>query len=465
MTAVTFVGANAGVSGNNAPLAPTIHASAVAADAMVLYATIRNTSAVVATPAGWEPMLADGNVLIAGRYHSGAESAPSVTFTGGAAGDDTLAQIAVFRNVALDAAALGIRAALTNASAQNVALPGPFTPDRDGSLILAAAHKQDDWTGAAALAGCTEIGETVSTAGTDAAQVWDYRIDTTAAATPAGPFAITGGASAASKGLILALPQRAYISVIEQDVFPPRVLVTVSNVIVGDQVAIYRVVGGERTLIRAGSTDAAIDVAFLRVDAELPFGVPVSYVAVVEGQEVASASVVYTLPGGRVALSDAISGASAEAVVGAWPERRYDRQGTVLRPGGRNVVVLDEVGQFESDIELLTETDAQRVSMVDLFRSATAGIVQLRSPDASVYLGVDCFLAVLGFSERRFSQDGSDPRRLWTLRVAEVDGWAPALESTGFTYADLEAAYTGLTYATLASDYATYLALAQADLS
>jgi len=278
---------------------------------------------------------------------------------------------------------------------------------------------------------------------------------------------VTGGVSAVSKGFVLGINAAPAIAVLPQDVYPPRNLITVTGLTVGDQVAIYRVALGERVLIRAGSTDSATDPAFLRVDAELPFGTPVYYVAVVEDMEIASPSVIYTLPGGKVALSDAISGDAAEVVIGAWPEKAWDRDASVMRPGGRNVAVLQEVGQFESELELLTEADSSRENLTALLRSATNGIVQLRAPDVILYPGVDSFLVVLAFAERRFSQDGSDPRRLWRLTVAEVTGWAPELEATGFTYADLEAAYTGLTYANLAADYAgrTYLDLAQADLS
>lgn len=464
MTAATFVGANAGVTGNNASLAPTIHASAVAGDAMALYATIRNTAAVVVPPAGWAPLYQDGNVAVYCKEHSGTESAPTVTFTGGSAGDDTLAQIAVLRTVALDSASLGVKVGQTNSSAQNIALPSALTPNRNGSVVLVFGWKQDDWTSVATLSTMTEIGETIATAGSDAGQVWDYRIDTTAAATPAGPLTVTGGTSQISKSVLLALPQKAAITVDEQDVFPPRVLVSVTNVIVGDSVIIYREVAGERTVIRGGSTEA-IDTAVLRVDAELPFGVPVTYIASVNGVEYSAAATAYDVPGGKVALTDAVTGDAAEVVIWAWPDRRYVRQSTAFKVGGRNTVVSQPLRQFEGSATFYTETQSAGDNLLSLLKDATSGIVQVRAPDVVTYDRVDCFIAVTNVTERRLSQDGSDPRRLYDVDFFEVEGWAPALEAQGFTLQDLADAYVGLTLADLAADYATLLLLAQADLS
>jgi hypothetical protein len=460
MTAVTYVGADAGVSGDNASLQPTIHASAAAGDLMLLFASIRNSGAAAVKPAGWEVLIAGSGALF-WRVHSGSESAPTVTFSGGSAGDDTLAQVGVFRTAA--PVITGVNSSRTNVSAQDVLLPGAQTPDRDNSLVLVLAQKHDDWTSVATLAGMTEVGETTSVAGNDAGQVWDYRIDTTAAATPAGPLVVTGGAGAVSRSFLISLAQQAFVTVAEQDAWPPRVLVSVTNLVVGDSVEVYRVVGGARTLVRAGADDSVADVSFLRVDAELPFGVPVSYVAVVSGAEYATSPVTYTLPGGKVALSDAVGGLSAEVVVRAWPERAYDRQSSTFRTGGRNVVVAGDLAGYTAAVELYLEATSTRDTLFTLLDNATEGIIQIRQPGG--YDGVDSYVAVLSAAERRFSQDGTDDRRIVALDVVEVESWAPSLEARGFTLQDLADLYTGLTLADLAGDYSTLLVLAQADLS
>lgn len=253
------------------------------------------------------------------------------------------------------------------------------------------------------------------------------------------------------------------ITVQTQDAWPPRVLVSVTSILVGDSVAIYRVVGTDRTLVQNGSTVSVTDVSFLRVDAELPFGTPVSYVAVINNDETDSAPITYTLLGGKVAVSDAISGLAAEVVIWAWPEKGYNRQATVFQPGGRNVVVAGDFGQFEADVTLYTDASSSAENLRAVLAAATQGIVQIRQPGG--YDGIDCHAAVTAYAERRYSQDGSDEKRLHVLHLVEVDGWAVALSAAGFTYQDLADTYAGLTYANLNADYPTYLALAQGDFS
>jgi hypothetical protein len=253
------------------------------------------------------------------------------------------------------------------------------------------------------------------------------------------------------------------LTVISQNVWPARTLVAVSGLSIGDSVAIYRVVSGARTLVQNGSTVSVTDVAFLRVDAELPFGVPVYYVAVINNDETDSAPVVYTLTGGKVALTDAISGLAAEVVIWAWPNKRRPRQATVFKPGGRNVVVSGPMGQFEADVEVYTETTSSAENLVDLLDGATQGIIQVRQ--AGPYDDIDCHAVVTDHTPRRYAQDGSDQKRIHALHLVEVSGWASALAATGFTYQDLSDTYVGLTYANLSADFATYLLLAQGDFS
>lgn len=254
------------------------------------------------------------------------------------------------------------------------------------------------------------------------------------------------------------------ITAVEQDTYPPRVLVSVTDLNLGDSIQLYRVVGGERTLVRAGEDDSVSDPAFLRVDAELPFGVPVTYTALVNDEhEFSVGPTTYTLPGGKVALSDAISGSSAEAVIRAWPEKNYYRQASRFKVGGRNVVVLGDLGMFEGEIELYVETTSSRDNLFALLESATQGIVQLRQMGG--YDGVDSYVAVIGVGERRYSQDGSDQRRTFVLDVSEVESWAPALEATGYTLQDIADAYDGLTLNDLAGDFDTLLDIAQGDFS
>jgi hypothetical protein len=250
----------------------------------------------------------------------------------------------------------------------------------------------------------------------------------------------------------------------EQDSYPPRVLVTVTGLTLGDDVEVFRQVAGQRTALRAGAAADVGDTSFLVLDAELPFGTSVAYVAVVNSStEYATANHTYVLPGGKVVVSDAISGAAAEVVILAWPAKVRERAAASFRlASGETVVVSGPRPMFTGRIDLFVDTDGARVALDQLLSTATSNTVQIRQPGG--YADVDCYVAVLTDEVRRFSQDGSDPRRVFSLEVAEVVGWAPDLEALGYTYQDLADVYAGLTYNDLAGDYATYLQLAQAEL-
>jgi hypothetical protein len=232
------------------------------------------------------------------------------------------------------------------------------------------------------------------------------------------------------------------IDATEQDSWPPRVLVAVTGLTVGDQVIVYRSVGSVLTAVRGGTDEDVADTAFLVVDAEIPFGVPVSHVVYVNGVGFATDPVTYTLPGGKVALTDAITGAAAEVTIAAVGDLVHTRASARFRVGGRNLVVSGPMGQGEGTYELLVETTSAAENTMTLLRTATQGIVQIRQPGTSAvsgdpYDGVDAYLAVDKATIRRFSQDGSDPRRLITLDFAVVDGWAGALTASGFTLGDI----------------------------
>jgi hypothetical protein len=254
------------------------------------------------------------------------------------------------------------------------------------------------------------------------------------------------------------------VTATELGAWPPSVLVSVTGLTLGDAVELYRVVAGERTAVRAGTDPAVTDTSFLRTDAELPFGVPVEYLALVNGStEYWTSAVTHTLPGGKVAITDAVSGLAAEVVVLAWGDSVYGRTSSVFPVGGRNVAVLGPMGQYTSTLELFLENTSSVENVRTVLDNATAGTVQIRQPGG--YDGVDSYLAVLQATVRRFSQDGSDPRRVYALDVAQVEGWAPDLEDQGATLQGIADAYDGLTLNDLSGDYATLLAVAEADWS
>lgn len=201
--APSFVGAGTATHGDNATLTPNIHASAAKGDLILVLAAIRDTAATVDTPTDYTVLADLDNVCLFGKIHDGAESSPSITFTGGGAGDTTSAQTATFRGFQLEALSV---VSQTNASAQNIAF-GAFAPTRANLLVLWFGQKADDWTSAGGLfAGVTEIAEASTTTGDDQALVWNHIIQTSPVEYVSGSWTITGGASAVSKSCVLALP-------------------------------------------------------------------------------------------------------------------------------------------------------------------------------------------------------------------------------------------------------------------
>lgn len=466
MATVTFVAVGANATGNNASVTPGLPAGLAVNDLMVIHASIRSSgTGVPVQPTGWFTIVQFANEALYGRFFQTGDTMPAVAFTGGAAGDDTLGQSAAWRGVSREVAtAITASASQLNGASLNIAYPG-LTVLKDRHLVLFAAWMQDDFASTNIAPPTTLAIGTVatSTVGNDAGQFWRYVIQTTAANVISGSVTITGGTSVISRSILAALKPAATVTIDQQDVYPPRVLISVTDLTLGDVVALYRSVAGVRTPVQGATSAGVTDPSFLRVDASLPFGVPVLYVAVVNGIEYTTSAVTYTLPGGKVAVSDATQALSAEVVIWAWPEKTRDRQSTTFKPGGRNVVVSGKLSLPEADVELYTDAYSSTENLVDVLEAATQGIVQIRQPGG--YAGVDGFYAVTSYAERRYSQDGSDEKRIHTLHLVEVDGWAAAFQALGFTYADLATVYTGLTYANLATDFATYLLLQQADFS
>lgn len=464
MATITFVGAGTPATAVNASVTPVVHASTAVGDLVIIQASIRNSgTGDVNLPAGWTSLVYSGHHRIMGRIWQAGDVAPTVTFGAGVANADTIAQVTTWRGVSPQMlTALAASAAQLNGSAQDIAYPALTVP-ADRHLVILAAWKQDDVTAVSTPATMTSIETTSVTAGDDAAQSWRYVIQTTAANIGSGTLTVTGGAAAISRAILLALKPAATVTVTEQDAYPPRALISVTDLNLGDSVVLYRSAGGLRTPVRAGASASVTDPSFVRVDAELPFGVPVSYVATVNGVDYVTAPVAYTLPGGKVVLSDAVAGLAAEVVVRAWPEKTYDRQSSTYRAGGRNVVVAGDLAGWTGTVDVYVETTPARDAVMQLVDGATEGVVQIRQPGG--YDGVDSYVAVLSVVERRFSQDGSDDRRIVTLDVVEVEPWAPALEARGFTLQDIADAYTGLTLANLSGDYANLLAVALSDWS
>lgn len=459
---ITFVAAGAAVTGNNASLAPAAPAGVAAGDLVVIVASIRNSgTGVVATPTGWTNT-AFGNVSFLSRVWTFGDTMPTITFTGGVANADTIARAVAFRGVAADAATPAASAGVLNSSAANITT-SPLVVPNDRHAVLEVAWKQDDATAYTTPAGFTAVGLTSTTTGDDASQALYYLVQTAAATIGLTSITVTGGAAAISRSALIAFKPAAAIAAVEQDFFPPRVLVSVTDLTLGDDVRLYRLVDGDLTLLRGGTADNVIDSSLLVVDSELPFGTPVAYVAVVNDTVTYQTSATtYALGGDKVVFTDAVTGAAAEAVILAWPEKQYARPGSVHQVGARNIVVSGEVPGWTGDVQLVFDAYSSGQNWFTLMRTATQGVMQMRRPDPA-YDGLDAYVTVLNARETRFSQDGTDERRIWIASMIETDSWSLDLAAVGTTYGDVESFYTGQTYADAAGDFSTYLAAEQAD--
>lgn len=203
---MSFVAAGTAAHAVNAAVSPGLPAGLAEGQTMLLLAAIRNSGTGVPNlPAGWSLIIDAGNVCLFGRIAGASEAAPNVTFTGGVAGADTSAQIAAFNGLSLDP--LGFASQL-NASAQDIATPAFSLSDPVSlSMLIYLGWKQDDWTSVAPVFMGTEIGEPSTVLGDDQGIVWDYRhaaFSFTGVASRT--FAVTGGASAISRGAAAVFP-------------------------------------------------------------------------------------------------------------------------------------------------------------------------------------------------------------------------------------------------------------------
>lgn len=199
---INLVAACTAAHADNASVAPTVPAGTLEGHLMLMWASIRNTSATPTTHASWTLLGNNGCARLYGRIASATEPASyTQAFSGGAAGSTTSAQIATF-----DGASITVHAGnlTTNASAQNITTAA-LTVTEDGCLVVQCGQKEDDWTSVATLSGYAEIGEPSSTTGNDQGIVWDWAAQSTATNVGASSFVVTGGVSAAGRSVVMAL--------------------------------------------------------------------------------------------------------------------------------------------------------------------------------------------------------------------------------------------------------------------
>lgn len=201
-----FVTGGPASTGNNTSLSPAMPLGIQADDLVLVNASIRNSgTGSPNAPTGYTTLVDAGNQKLFGRIVTGVEAAPTVTFTGGVANADTLAQTCAFRRLGLT---VGSSATQLNTSQQNIPTPALTVPD-DRMTIIRALWKQDDWTtvssGPATFNAIMANGA-ISTAGDDAAQSWSYSLQSTRSDVVASAAVVTGGTTAISRASLISLP-------------------------------------------------------------------------------------------------------------------------------------------------------------------------------------------------------------------------------------------------------------------
>lgn len=222
---LSYVAVGAVSHANNASVTPGLPAGLATGDLMFMLVAIRSTGgAAPNTPTGWWPLSSSTNVALYAKLAGAGEAAPTVTFSGGAAGDDTSGQIAAFRpsspllTTLSPGDLLSVEAWQTNASGQDIAYrPVPLVDGfTDNALILYLGWKQDDWTSVASPG--TEIDEPDTVTGNDQGIVWAYQIQTTRTAVAPGSFTVTGGAAAVSKSAVVVVNLRHQLVTVTRSV-------------------------------------------------------------------------------------------------------------------------------------------------------------------------------------------------------------------------------------------------------
>ncbi|MET9123020.1 hypothetical protein [Streptomyces sp. NPDC004528] len=239
-------------------------------------------------------------------------------------------------------------------------------------------------------------------------------------------------------GLLRVREASAAVSVTGQSVFPPRNLVSATG-LTGDDIvtiSLLRQAGSDLDSVRAASSiDVTGQASFLRVDAEQPFGISVTYAAVltdVNGAQwtVTSGAITSTVTSDVV--SDAIRGVGAAVKIESPLEWKRDRDASQFNINGRIVVVGRPRSSRSGTITVRTETDDAGDALNDLLDNATEGVILVRK--AVSLSRLDGTYALTDDSE---SPNWFDEYRWFALSVVKADDWPDAMEAAGFTLQDI----------------------------
>lgn len=201
----SFVTPGAVATGNNTSVNPPLPGGLVDGDLLVMMAAIRNPAATVNTPAGWTRYADLGHFRIYVAIYTAGFTAPTVTFTGGAAGDDTAARIGAVRNAVSFSTV--VWTTLTNAAAQDVAMPGIAPAALTPNLLVRFGWKQSVST-SSSMTGWTFISRDSVALGGGMTIAWHHQ--TTSVDPGAGTLTLGGGSAAISKAITMRFTRAPY---------------------------------------------------------------------------------------------------------------------------------------------------------------------------------------------------------------------------------------------------------------
>ena len=212
-TPVSFVNAGTNAHADNAAVTPGMYTGAAANDVILVLAAVRSASAAtISITTGYTRLPvwpSTANIQLYAKVHTGSESDPTITPSGGSAGDAVSAFTFGLRGAPCSLANLAdlvVDSAIqSNAAAQNIAYPGLYPWLQEGCFVLVIGHKDDDWTSVATLSGMTEMRDISTPLGNQQGLVVDYVIQTRPALVAEGSFVVTGGASAVSRSAAIAI--------------------------------------------------------------------------------------------------------------------------------------------------------------------------------------------------------------------------------------------------------------------
>lgn len=203
------VGNGTFTTGNNATLNPPLPAGLAAGNIMILNVSHRNTAATITTPTGWTRLAGGaGHLETFYRVYQAGDTAPSVAFSGGSAGDSCSAQIRAFSN-----GQAPVHIALqSNASAQDVVYPGGAS-GRTNTVWVMDAWKQASGTTsstAPSLFGDQQGGSNTAGANGETHISWRTAAETNLNSFSSGVSLWTGGSAAISKVRLMYVPARDF---------------------------------------------------------------------------------------------------------------------------------------------------------------------------------------------------------------------------------------------------------------